>query len=80
MYTTPDNPVLVVGILTLIAGVCLYLLPDMSKHNHPNTLKDLDEYRKNRKSAQYDKKNRDKESKELIGESQMKPTADSDVV
>eukprot|EP00111_Clytia_hemisphaerica_P015444 TCONS_00045617-protein len=76
VYTTPDNPVLVVGILTLIAAVCLYILPDMRKHNHPNTLQDLKEYRKYRKAAKTNKKNGDKE---LI-EPELKPHEESDVV
>ena len=69
MYTTPDNPVLVVGILTLIAAICLFLLPDMRKHNHPNTLEDLNDYQKQRKlkRKKKGKEENDKRNDDLNG-------------
>ena len=56
MYTTPDIPVLLSGIVALMGSVNVYFMPELFNVPLPDTIEDVENYREIKKEIELENK------------------------
>ena len=56
MYTSPDIPVLLSGIVALMGSVTVYFMPELFNVPLPDTIEDVENYREIKKEIELENK------------------------